>query len=104
MISSEPYSSKQKYQMAQEVLKSFCKKTIPIAFFQASSTLFALVALTVLSYYLYEFNPLWSILIAPFITVFLSRSYVIEHDCGHQSFFRKKSANTLMGNIFGFLD
>ena len=89
--------------MALDVLRPFCKKSIPFATFQAGVTLLALAALVLLSYYLYEFNPFCSALIAPFTTMFFCRSYVIEHDCGHQSFFLKKSTNALVGNIFGFL-
>ncbi len=103
MISNETLSAKKKYLMALDVLKPFCKKSIPFAFYQASFTLFALATLVLLSFYLYEYNPLLSVLIAPLITMFLCRSYVIEHDCGHQSFFRKKTANAVVGNIFGFL-
>jgi omega-6 fatty acid desaturase (delta-12 desaturase) len=101
---NETLSAKIKYQMALDVLRPFCKKSIPFATFQAGVTLLALATLVLLSYYLYELNPIWSILIAPFTTMFLCRSYVIEHDCGHQSFFRKKSTNALVGNIFGFLN
>ena len=90
--------------MALDVLRPFNKKNIPFATFQAGVTLLALAVLVLLSYYVYEFNPICSVLIAPFTTMFFCRSYVIEHDCGHQSFFRKKSTNALVGNIFGFLN
>lgn len=34
---------------------------------------------------------------------FLIRIFIIFHDCGHGSFFRKQRANTILGSICGFL-
>ena len=103
-MNTETISAKEKYRMALEVLKPFCKKNIPLAVFQAAFIFLAIVGLTVLSYFLYEISIWWSVLMIPGITAFLCRSYVIEHDCGHQSFFRKKSSNAFVGNIFGFMN
>lgn len=103
-MNPDSFTAKQKYQLALKALRPFCKKQLAIARFQAISTFAALVSLTLLSFYVYDFSPLWSLLIAPFITVFLSRSFIIEHDCGHQSFFRGRVANAITGNIFGFLN
>lgn len=34
---------------------------------------------------------------------FLVRTFIIFHDCGHQSFFKSRRANDLLGNITGIL-
>lgn len=45
----------------------------------------------------------WSIWITIFLglvnSFFLVRIFIIQHDCGHQSYFRSKSLNTIVGTI-----
>jgi omega-6 fatty acid desaturase (delta-12 desaturase) len=38
----------------------------------------------------------------PITVAFMCRSYVIEHDCGHHSYFRSANLNDLAGNLLGF--
>jgi acyl-lipid omega-6 desaturase (Delta-12 desaturase) len=103
-MNNETITAKEKYRMALNVLKPFCKKNIPLAVFQGVFTFLAIVSLSIVSYFLYEKSSWFSVLLMPAITAFLCRSYVIEHDCGHQSFFRTKFANAFLGNIFGFMN
>ncbi len=35
--------------------------------------------------------------------IFLVRTFIIFHDCGHGSFFKSKRANEIVGNLTGFL-
>jgi len=57
------------------------------------------IALWVLTYY----SLRWSYFItAPLLLInafFLVRIFIIQHDCGHQSFFTNKKLNNLMGTI-----
>ena len=96
-------STKDDYKLALRILRPFGKKDIGKANLQFFMTFVSLHGLLVLSYTLYDTSPLISVFIIPFITVFMCRSYVIEHDCGHQSFYRKTWVNTLVGNILAFL-
>jgi len=34
---------------------------------------------------------------------FIARIFIIQHDCGHQSFYKSKRANDLVGSIFGVI-
>jgi len=34
---------------------------------------------------------------------FIARIFIIQHDCGHQSFFKSKRANDIVGSIFGVI-
>jgi omega-6 fatty acid desaturase (delta-12 desaturase) len=46
--------------------------------------------------------PYWSIIpIIPITAGFMVRSFIIFHDCGHNSFFKSNRANTIWGHILG---
>jgi omega-6 fatty acid desaturase (delta-12 desaturase) len=46
--------------------------------------------------------PYWSIIpIVPITAGFMVRTFIILHDCGHNSFFKSKKANTVVGHILG---
>ncbi len=46
--------------------------------------------------------PYWSIIpIIPITSGFMVRTFIIFHDCGHNSFFKSKIANTIWGHILG---
>ena len=54
------------------------------------------------SAYCYTIHPWLSTLFWVPIAFFLCRFFVIEHDCGHFSFFTKRSHNSFAGTILGF--
>lgn len=81
------------------ILKPFCKKNIGRARWQFFSTLAILYSSIFLSFSLYDFGWYFSLLLLPVTTAMLCRSYVIIHDCGHQSFFRGQLANAIAGNL-----
>ncbi|MCB2200228.1 fatty acid desaturase [bacterium] len=48
--------------------------------------------------------PYWvTLLLVPVAAVFLTRTFIIFHDCCHHSFFRSSKANKIVGHIFGIL-
>ncbi|MEZ5668513.1 MAG: fatty acid desaturase [Alphaproteobacteria bacterium] len=48
--------------------------------------------------------PLWLILALALLAAgFLVRIFIIQHDCGHESFFRSRSANLAVGFVCGLL-
>ncbi len=95
-------STKEQYIQALNILKPFCKKNIKRALFQAIFTFIMVQGLLISSYFLYEINVWLSVALIPVTAIFMCRSYVIEHDCGHQSFFRTKVQNAIAGNILAF--
>jgi len=90
------------YDKALEILKPFGKKNILKANWQFISTFVLLWGSMTASFILYDINPYLSLIFIPFSAAFMCRSYVIEHDCGHQSFYRKKFWNMVVGNIMAF--
>jgi len=51
----------------------------------------------------YSIHPALSILFWPPVFVIFCRLFVIEHDCGHFSFFTKPYQNRIAGSIAGFI-
>lgn len=49
-------------------------------------------------------NSFWmSLFFAPLAAGFLVRIFIIQHDCGHASFFRRNRANKILGSICSLL-
>jgi acyl-lipid omega-6 desaturase (Delta-12 desaturase) len=91
------------YKRLVYTLKPYAVKNITIANYQLVTTFVMLWSAILLSYYLVSTsNYLLLIASIPLTTAFMCRSYVIEHDCGHQSFYRRRLFNTIAGNIMGF--
>jgi omega-6 fatty acid desaturase (delta-12 desaturase) len=63
-----------------------------------------LVVLWLAAWFAYEIGYWWaSLLIAVPASGFLVRLFMIQHDCGHGSFFRHRLANDWTGRIIGIL-
>lgn len=67
-------------------------------------TLVPLIALWALIWAAFHFGYYWiSLLLAIPAAGFLVRMFMIQHDCGHGSFFRHRLANDWVGRIIGVL-
>ena len=67
-------------------------------------TFLPLVALWVLMWAVFNFGYYWlALLIAVPAAGFLVRLFMIQHDCGHGSFFRNRLANDWVGRALGVL-
>lgn len=67
-------------------------------------TLGPLLGLWTLAWTAYYFGYWWlSLLIAVPAAAFLVRLFMIQHDCGHGAFFRRRAANDWVGRIIGVL-
>ena len=67
-------------------------------------TLGPLVVLWSLAGAAYHFGHWWlSLLIAVPAAGFLVRAFMIQHDCGHGAFFRRRAANDWVGRVIGVL-
>src|ERR1700741_1490198 len=64
----------------------------------ANSFSFYLVLLA-LQFYLYDKSILLSAAVAILNGFILGRIFIIQHDCGHSSFTRSKTANDIIGTI-----
>jgi omega-6 fatty acid desaturase (delta-12 desaturase) len=67
-------------------------------------TLGPLAAIWALAWVAYSFGYWWlSLLIVIPAAGFLVRSFMIQHDCGHGAFFRRRAANDWVGRAIGVL-
>ncbi|MCA9267174.1 MAG: fatty acid desaturase [Planctomycetales bacterium] len=64
---------------------------------QIVNTFVPFVALSCLMYVSLSWSYWLSLLLAPLTAGFLVRIFIIQHDCGHNSFFRSRRANTALG-------
>ena len=90
-----------------ELLKSdihvYQRPSMAKSIWQICNTLIPYVALLALSYFALRVS-FWLALPVIFISSgFMIRTFIIFHDCGHQSFFRSRKANRFWGVITGFL-
>lgn len=91
------------FEKAQKLLINFAKKDIARVVRELIVTLIMLWGSIFLSYItIVSGHYIFLSLTIPITVAFMCRSYVIEHDCGHQSFFRSSLANNIIGNILGF--
>jgi omega-6 fatty acid desaturase (delta-12 desaturase) len=90
------------FDQAVAILKSFTTKDIIRGNKLFFSTIFILWTSLVLSHYFFV-HFRWGLFVSiPINTLFMCRSYVIEHDCGHGSFYRTETSNFIAGTLMGF--
>jgi acyl-lipid omega-6 desaturase (Delta-12 desaturase) len=65
--------------------------------FEALTSVGPLVLLLVAMHYFFPISYLATFLLSIPASVFIIRVFIVQHDCGHGSFFESKRANTLMG-------
>jgi omega-6 fatty acid desaturase (delta-12 desaturase) len=92
---------KQLYQITAKYQKPHLGKAI----WQIANTFVPYIALWVLmAYTIRQGYPYWlTLLLAALASGFLVRIFIFFHDCGHQSFFASRLANTILGYISGIL-
>jgi omega-6 fatty acid desaturase (delta-12 desaturase) len=70
---------------------------------QLGSTLAAFCGLWLLMWWTCQFSILLTLLLAVPTAAFLVRLFILQHDCGHGSFFQSKRANDVVGSLLGVL-
>jgi len=81
------------------LVKKYQKADLRLATIQILTSLVPFLGLIVLSYILYDYSPIYSIIIGIINSLFLIRVFIIQHDCGHQSFFKSKKLNNFWGRV-----
>ena len=79
--------------MVRKYQKS-CKK---IATQQIITSLLPFIGITILAYFVYPYSKTAAILLGFINSLFLIRIFIIQHDCGHMSFFKSKKLNDRWG-------
>jgi omega-6 fatty acid desaturase (delta-12 desaturase) len=85
----------------REKLIPFAGKSHWIALRQVLLTLVPFILLWVAYAYCVEMSHYFVIPFSILLTLFILRSFVLMHDCGHGALFESKRANQIVGFIFG---
>ena len=84
-------------------LSTFQRSSAARSIWQLANTLIPYAVLWVLVYYALDISYWLALPIIVLASGFTIRSFIIFHDCGHQSFFRSRKANDFWGRITGVL-
>ncbi|HEX6203839.1 MAG TPA: fatty acid desaturase [Thermoanaerobaculia bacterium] len=85
----------------RKVLAPYKRSSRRRALAQLANTALPFAALWALAAWAFQFSYLWTLLLAiPAAGLFI-RLFIIQHDCGHGSFFRSAKANNGLGGVLG---
>src|SRR5947209_6799543 len=84
-------------------LAQYRKPSRTLSLIQVASTLIPLVGLWSLMFFLLDVSYLLALAVAIPAAGLLMRVFIIQHDCGHGSFFESKRANDLLGLLCSVL-
>lgn len=95
--------SSEKFTPAPEVWKSVTDKYRSAirkkSIWQIVNSFIPFTAIWVLMYYSLDYSYLLTLLLSVFAAGFIMRVFIIQHDCGHGSFFKSKKANDYLGLV-----
>ena len=77
--------------------------SLPRSLIQAITSLGGFLAVCAAMYVAAGYDYWIALLLAPLAAGFLVRTFIIQHDCGHGSFFRSRRANHVLGALCGVL-
>ena len=86
------------------LLTKYKEPALVRSLWQLSNTALPFFALTVLMHLAHHYGHGWLAFLLAFPAAgFLARLFIIQHDCGHGSFFKSTRANDLLGGVLGVL-
>lgn len=92
-------SSKPEAAVLREKIVRFQQPFWRRSVFQAVSSFGGFIATCGLMYLLLPISAWLSLALAPLAAVFVVRIFIIQHDCGHQAFFRSRLTNDWVGRV-----
>jgi len=84
------------------IVKKYQEPSAKKASIQLLTSFVPFVGLWVLMYYSLDWSYLITLGLAGIAAFFLVRIFIIQHDCGHQSFFKSRKANNIIGLVSSF--
>ncbi len=87
----------------QDLIKKYQTPEIGRSVWQMVTSITPYIALWVLMYYSLSVSYWLTLPLALIAAGFVMRTFIIQHDCGHGSFFKSSRANEVVGTICGFL-
>ncbi len=86
------------------LLAKYKEPDLPRSLWQLANTALPFAAITFSMHAAYHYgHPLIALLLAVPAGGFLMRLFIIQHDCGHGSFFKSTRANDLLGAVIGVI-
>lgn len=86
-----------------ETIARFKRPSLARSLWQVVNTLTPFCCLCYLMTLTYPWSYLLTLALALPTAGFLVRIFILQHDCGHHSFFRSKRANDILGSLLGVL-
>lgn len=86
----------------QDLIKKYQTPDNRRSIWQIVTSIAPYIALWVLMYYSLSVSYWLTLLLALPAAGFVMRTFIIQHDCGHGSFFKSSKANEVVGTICGF--
>lgn len=83
----------------KEIIRNYQKSSLPKSIWQLSSNLIAYILLWAAMYLSLDISYWLTLLLAVPAAFMVVRIFIIQHDCGHGSFFKSRDANDLWGVI-----
>jgi len=93
---------KEKLKNWAETVQKYQTPSNKKAIIQILNTFIPFVALWILMYFSYEWSYWLTLGLAVINAFFMVRIFIIQHDCGHQSFFKSRKLNNTVGFICSF--
>lgn len=86
-----------------QIVKQYQTPTIPKSIWQVINSFGPYFLIWVLMVYSLSVTYWLTLVLAIVAAGFLTRIFIIQHDCGHQSFFKSRRTNDLLGTFSGLL-
>jgi len=83
----------------KEIISKYQVPNNKKAIIQIANTFLPFLGLWILTYFALKWSILLAIPLFIINTGFMVRIFIIQHDCGHQSFFKSKKLNNVIGTI-----
>ena len=87
----------------RKIVVKYQKPSVAKASWQIINTLIPMIACWVAMYFVYDISYWYTIPLIVLAAGLTVRTFIIFHDCGHQSFFKSRKANDIWGYITGVL-
>ncbi len=87
----------------EKIVMRYSQPDLRKSLWQIANTLLPYIFIWFLLYKSLGYSYLLTILLSLLASGFLIRLFIIFHDCGHNSFFRSRKANVVIGKIMGIL-
>lgn len=84
------------------IIRQYQKPSKTKAIIQLLNSFLPFVGIWVLMYFSYNYSYILTFFLGIINAFFLVRIFIIQHDCGHQSFFKSRKWNNLIGTVCSF--